>query len=226
MAVSALECGLLPLTQNAMYFGGVGYHDYEGAGGRPRRAEAPGARPRRARGDDPAQPRPARRSAPRSPRPSSPCTGSSAPARRRSWRWPATPSCTMPTQDVVETTNDRYKPGQRRNIGAARVAGAAAPGRQDATRASAIEAALEGKGRRRHRRGRRHRARFRARHGRRRREGGGQRRRHLGQGRRQRRRAGAEGRRRDQGARRQAVASTDSVAEWESANRIVQACDG
>src|SRR3954466_14434771 len=30
MAVSAMECGLLPLTQNAMYFSGVGYHDYEG----------------------------------------------------------------------------------------------------------------------------------------------------------------------------------------------------
>jgi ribulose-5-phosphate 4-epimerase/fuculose-1-phosphate aldolase len=30
MAVSALECGLLPLTQMAMRFGNVGYHDYEG----------------------------------------------------------------------------------------------------------------------------------------------------------------------------------------------------
>jgi ribulose-5-phosphate 4-epimerase/fuculose-1-phosphate aldolase len=30
MAVSAMECGLLPLTQNAMFFSGVGYHDYEG----------------------------------------------------------------------------------------------------------------------------------------------------------------------------------------------------
>ncbi len=30
MAVSALECGLLPLTQNAMFFGAIGYHDYEG----------------------------------------------------------------------------------------------------------------------------------------------------------------------------------------------------
>ena len=25
-----MECGLLPLTQNAMYFAGLGYHDYEG----------------------------------------------------------------------------------------------------------------------------------------------------------------------------------------------------
>jgi ribulose-5-phosphate 4-epimerase/fuculose-1-phosphate aldolase len=30
MAISALECGLLPITQNAMFFGQVGYHDYEG----------------------------------------------------------------------------------------------------------------------------------------------------------------------------------------------------
>jgi len=30
MAVSALECGLLPITQTAMRFTNVGYHDYEG----------------------------------------------------------------------------------------------------------------------------------------------------------------------------------------------------
>jgi ribulose-5-phosphate 4-epimerase/fuculose-1-phosphate aldolase len=30
MAVSALKCGLLPLTQNAMFFGSIAYHDYEG----------------------------------------------------------------------------------------------------------------------------------------------------------------------------------------------------
>src|SRR2546423_994928 len=30
MAVSTMKCGLLPLTQNAMFFSGVGYHDYEG----------------------------------------------------------------------------------------------------------------------------------------------------------------------------------------------------
>ena len=30
MAVSAMECGLLPITQNAMFFSGVGAHDYEG----------------------------------------------------------------------------------------------------------------------------------------------------------------------------------------------------
>jgi ribulose-5-phosphate 4-epimerase/fuculose-1-phosphate aldolase len=30
VAVSAMKCGLLPLTQNAMFFSGLGYHDYEG----------------------------------------------------------------------------------------------------------------------------------------------------------------------------------------------------
>ncbi|HEX6319101.1 MAG TPA: class II aldolase/adducin family protein [Burkholderiales bacterium] len=30
MAVSAMKCGLQPLTQNAMFFSGIGYHDYEG----------------------------------------------------------------------------------------------------------------------------------------------------------------------------------------------------
>ncbi|MCD0502299.1 class II aldolase/adducin family protein [Bordetella petrii] len=30
MAVSALECGLLPLTQTAMRFGDIAYHEYEG----------------------------------------------------------------------------------------------------------------------------------------------------------------------------------------------------
>lgn len=30
MAVSALECGLLPLTQTAMRFGAIAYHEYEG----------------------------------------------------------------------------------------------------------------------------------------------------------------------------------------------------
>src|SRR5207244_682971 len=30
MAISAMKCGLLSLTQNAMFFSGVGYHGYEG----------------------------------------------------------------------------------------------------------------------------------------------------------------------------------------------------
>jgi ribulose-5-phosphate 4-epimerase/fuculose-1-phosphate aldolase len=29
MAISALDCGLLPITQTAMYFDGVGMHEYE-----------------------------------------------------------------------------------------------------------------------------------------------------------------------------------------------------
>ena len=110
MAVSALECGLLPLTQNAMFFDGVGMPRLRGPGDRPRRAEAPGARPRQLQGDDPAQPRPARGRARRSPRRSSTSTGWSAPARRRSRRWPATPSCTCRRRTWSRTTNDRYRP--------------------------------------------------------------------------------------------------------------------
>jgi ribulose-5-phosphate 4-epimerase/fuculose-1-phosphate aldolase len=30
MAISALECGLLPMTQTAMFFDGIGMHEYEG----------------------------------------------------------------------------------------------------------------------------------------------------------------------------------------------------
>ena len=30
MAVSSLECGLLPLTQTAMRFLKIGYHEYQG----------------------------------------------------------------------------------------------------------------------------------------------------------------------------------------------------
>src|ERR1700741_121102 len=29
MAISALKCGLLPITQNAMFFGHIGYHEYQ-----------------------------------------------------------------------------------------------------------------------------------------------------------------------------------------------------
>ena len=60
IAVSAQENGLLPISQHAMRFwNNIGYHDYEGARARTRRAAATGARPRQSQGDDPAQPRPA-----------------------------------------------------------------------------------------------------------------------------------------------------------------------
>ncbi len=41
MAVAAMKCGLLPLSQTSIRFvGHIGYHDYEGPGGRSRRARA------------------------------------------------------------------------------------------------------------------------------------------------------------------------------------------
>src|SRR2546430_5745493 len=49
MAVSAMECGLLPLTQNAMFFSGVRFHGYEGPAVHP-------AAPKRL-GNDPGNPR-------------------------------------------------------------------------------------------------------------------------------------------------------------------------
>ena len=61
MAVSAMECGLLPLAQTSMRFLHVAYHDFEGIADdvdeRARLVQGP----RRPRSHDPAQPRPARR---------------------------------------------------------------------------------------------------------------------------------------------------------------------
>ena len=58
MAVSAMECGLLPLAQTSMRFVHIAYHDFEGVADRSRRARAPGQGSRRPRGHDPAQSRP------------------------------------------------------------------------------------------------------------------------------------------------------------------------
>src|SRR2546423_5234736 len=44
MAVSAMKCGLLPLTQNAMFFSGVGYHGYESPAGDFYGEKGPGGR--------------------------------------------------------------------------------------------------------------------------------------------------------------------------------------
>ncbi|MCS4110432.1 hypothetical protein M2199_007062 [Bradyrhizobium elkanii] len=58
MAVSAMDCGLLPLAQTSMRFLHIAYHDFEGIARQCRRARTPGPRPRRQRGDDSAQPWP------------------------------------------------------------------------------------------------------------------------------------------------------------------------
>ena len=60
MAVSVLKCGLLPLTQTAMRWGKVAYHDFEGVVVDLDEQKRLVAEPRRLRGDDPAQSRPAR----------------------------------------------------------------------------------------------------------------------------------------------------------------------
>ena len=60
MAVSAMKCGLLPLSQTSIRFvGHIGYHDYEGPAVDLDERERIVARPRPARRADHAQPRPA-----------------------------------------------------------------------------------------------------------------------------------------------------------------------
>ena len=61
MAVSAMECGLLPLAQTSMRFLHIAYHDFEGIADNVDERERLVQRPRRQRSHDPAQPRPARR---------------------------------------------------------------------------------------------------------------------------------------------------------------------
>ena len=115
MAVSALACGLLPLTQNAMFFGEIGYHDYEG----PAVDLDEQARLVRDLG-----------------------TGAALVLRNHGLLTAGSTVCeafvvmhwlekacqaqlmamacnaplNMPAAEVVKLTNDRYKPGQRRNI--------------------------------------------------------------------------------------------------------------
>ena len=94
MAVSALDCGLLPLTQTAMYFDGVGMHEYESVAidldEQQRLVRDLGT----LQGDDPEQPRAACRGSDGFAKPSPISSGWSARARRRSRRWRATPSST------------------------------------------------------------------------------------------------------------------------------------
>src|SRR3954464_11687673 len=116
MAVSAMECGLLPLTQNAMFFSGVGMHDYEGPAvdlDEQKRLVADlgqhDAMILRNHGLL--------------------AVGRTIPEAFITLYWleracPAQvfavgshQSLTLPGNDVVKTTNDRYKPGQRRKIG-------------------------------------------------------------------------------------------------------------
>ena len=104
MAVSALKCGLLPLTQTAMRWGKVAYHDFEGVvvdlDEQKRLVENLGdsevmilrnhgllavGRP--------------------SARRSTTSTAWSARARRSFWPWPATAEISMPPQEVIARSN-------------------------------------------------------------------------------------------------------------------------
>ena len=122
MAVSAMQCGLLPLTQNAMFFSGVGYHDYEGPAvdlDEQRRlvADLGGHVAMVLRNHGLLS------------------VGATIPEAFVTMYWleracqaqalamaSNTPLCT-PSSEVVGVTNQRYKPGQRRNIGALEWAG-------------------------------------------------------------------------------------------------------
>ena len=96
MAVSVLKCGLLPLTQTAMRWSRVAYHDFEGVVVDLDEQKRLVDESRRQRGDDPAQSRPARRSARPSARRSTTSIAWSAPARRNCWRMACNAEITMP----------------------------------------------------------------------------------------------------------------------------------
>jgi len=116
MAVSAMECGLQPLTQNAMFFSGVGYHDYEGPAVELEEqkrlvADLGGHLAMILRNHGLL------------------AVGATIPEAFITIYWleracqaqvlafSSGKPLTVPEQAVVETTNSRYKPGQRRRIG-------------------------------------------------------------------------------------------------------------
>jgi ribulose-5-phosphate 4-epimerase/fuculose-1-phosphate aldolase len=114
MAVSAMDCGLLPLTQNAMFFSGVGYHGYEGPAvdlDEQKRLVVD-------LGDHVAMILRNHGLL---------AVGATIPEAFITIYWlerackaqvlAMNTKCTLPAEDVVRLTNDRYKPGQRRRIG-------------------------------------------------------------------------------------------------------------
>jgi len=116
MAVSAMECGLLPLTQNAMFFSGVGTHDYEGPAvdldEQKRLVADLGERDAMILRNHGLL-----------------AVGRTIPEAFITMYWleracqaqvfavGSNERLRIPGRDVVEKTNDRYRPGQRRRIG-------------------------------------------------------------------------------------------------------------
>ena len=104
MAVSAMKCGLLPLTQNAMFFSGVGYHGYEGPAVDLGEHVAMVLRNHGLL-----------------------AVGSTIPEAFITMYWleracqaqvfALQTECEPPAPETVMKTNERYKPGQRRRIG-------------------------------------------------------------------------------------------------------------
>jgi ribulose-5-phosphate 4-epimerase/fuculose-1-phosphate aldolase len=114
MAVSAMDCGLLPLTQNSMFFSGVGVHAYEGPAvdlDEQKRLVAD-------LGNHVAM---------LLKNHGLLAIGATVPEAFITMYWleracqaqvhALTTKCTLPPLETVKTTNDRYKPGQRRKIG-------------------------------------------------------------------------------------------------------------
>jgi len=122
MAVSAMECGLQPLTQNAMFFSGIGYHDYEGPAvdldEQKRLVSDLGSHVAMILRNHGLL-----------------AVGATIPEAFITVYWleracqaqvlalSTGKTLTIPGMDVIEITNSRYKPGQRRNIGALEWAG-------------------------------------------------------------------------------------------------------
>ena len=116
MAVSAMKCGLLPLTQNAMFFSAVGLHDYEGPAvdldEQKRLVKDLGANDAMILRNHGLL-----------------SVGRTIPEAFITMYWleracqaqalavSSNKELVFPDESVVKTTNDRYKPGQRRKIG-------------------------------------------------------------------------------------------------------------
>jgi ribulose-5-phosphate 4-epimerase/fuculose-1-phosphate aldolase len=114
MAVSAMDCGLLPLTQNSMFFSSVGSHAYEGPAvdldEQKRLVADLGERVAMILKNHGLL-----------------AVGATIPEAFITMYWferacqaqvhALTTKCTLPAENTIKLTNERYKPGQRRKIG-------------------------------------------------------------------------------------------------------------